>query len=335
MNMERRGKLLKELRRERALTQEQLAEHLGVSSRTVSRWETGSNLPDLSVLIELADLYGVELQELIDGERKSEDEEQAAKQALVKAADYADQEKQHRQRKLLHLAIAVLLCLCLVSLCANALQFQAAHQESVLALMGSYGENRSDFNGKNPYLVFDDEGNFCQYTQTDGLLDEGTYTQDTPTQYTLSGTSGHAARIILVEDGLYYTANHSKHIAVFYPRFSHTPMFIGSWTETWPGWHTDQQAQETHAGMQAATDTVEKAKAWTDTLFQERMDGQDYEITRTNAGFLTQDPPVFMVGYVYIVGDTESVYGYQLHLNEDETFTVVEEGETAAALIME
>ena len=55
MNQQKIGGFLKELRLEKQLTQEQLAEELGVSRRTVSRWETGNNLPDLSLLVELAD----------------------------------------------------------------------------------------------------------------------------------------------------------------------------------------------------------------------------------------------------------------------------------------
>ena len=66
------GLFLKELRKEKELTQSQLAEQLNVSDRTVSRWETGTNLPDLSVLVELADFYDVDIREIIDGERKSE-----------------------------------------------------------------------------------------------------------------------------------------------------------------------------------------------------------------------------------------------------------------------
>lgn len=42
------------------LTQEQLAEHFCVSSRTVSRWENGNNMPDLDILIGLADFYEVD-----------------------------------------------------------------------------------------------------------------------------------------------------------------------------------------------------------------------------------------------------------------------------------
>ena len=81
MNQIKIGEFLKELRKERGLTQEQLAERFNVSRRSVSRWETGSNLPDVDILIEMADYYEVDLRELIDGERKSEkmNEEQKEK----------------------------------------------------------------------------------------------------------------------------------------------------------------------------------------------------------------------------------------------------------------
>ena len=66
------GLFLKELRNEKGLTQEQLAEKLNVSNRSVSRWETASTLPDISLMIELADYYEVDIKELLEGERKSE-----------------------------------------------------------------------------------------------------------------------------------------------------------------------------------------------------------------------------------------------------------------------
>ncbi len=50
MSQQKTDKFLKHLRKEKGLTQEQLAEHFYVSSRTVSRWETDSNMPDLDSL---------------------------------------------------------------------------------------------------------------------------------------------------------------------------------------------------------------------------------------------------------------------------------------------
>ena len=57
MDQIRIGAFLKALRKEKGLTQEQLAEKLAVSGRTVSRWETGSNMPDIGMLVVLADFY--------------------------------------------------------------------------------------------------------------------------------------------------------------------------------------------------------------------------------------------------------------------------------------
>lgn len=80
MDQKKIGAFLRALRAEKGLTQEQLAEKMLVSSRTVSRWETGANLPDLSVLLEIADFYGVELRELLDGERRTHTMEGSTKQ---------------------------------------------------------------------------------------------------------------------------------------------------------------------------------------------------------------------------------------------------------------
>ena len=98
MNQQKIGEFLKHLRNDKGLTQEQLAEYFYVSSRTVSRWETGRNMPDVEMLIELADFYDVEICEIIDGERKSENVEKE-KETLKKIAEYADAEKAKLKKK--------------------------------------------------------------------------------------------------------------------------------------------------------------------------------------------------------------------------------------------
>ena len=89
MNQQKIGEFLKHLRNDKEMTQEQLAEHFYVSSRTVSRWETGRNMPDVEMLIELADFYDVEIREIIDGERKSENMDNENKDTLKKVAEYS------------------------------------------------------------------------------------------------------------------------------------------------------------------------------------------------------------------------------------------------------
>lgn len=87
------GGFLKDLRKEKGLTQEQLAEKFGVSSRSVSRWENGNTMPELGILVELAEYYEVDIKEIIDGERKSEIMEKEEKETLLKVAEYADKQK--------------------------------------------------------------------------------------------------------------------------------------------------------------------------------------------------------------------------------------------------
>lgn len=88
MNQKKIGSFLKVLRKEQGITQEQFAEQLNVSGRTVSRWVTGSNMPDISLLIEIAEFFDVSIPEIINGERKSGDmeKEKEVKEVAAMAA---------------------------------------------------------------------------------------------------------------------------------------------------------------------------------------------------------------------------------------------------------
>ena len=116
MNQQKTGELLKRLRREKGLTQEQLAEKFYISSRTVSRWETGSNMPDVAMLIELADFYDVDIREIIDGERKSEIMDKETKDTLLKVAEYAAEEHRKAQTRVLITALVVCVTLIICTL---------------------------------------------------------------------------------------------------------------------------------------------------------------------------------------------------------------------------
>ena len=62
------GSTIKRLREEKGITQQQLAEELGVSSKAVSKWETAKGLPDISLIESLSRVLGVSVAELISGE---------------------------------------------------------------------------------------------------------------------------------------------------------------------------------------------------------------------------------------------------------------------------
>ena len=99
MEARRMGAFIKALRKEKNLTQEQLGEALFVSSKTVSRWETGNSLPDLMMLQNIADFFHVDIRELIDGERFPESSP-AEIETVRKMAEYSRSKEKKMSRKL-------------------------------------------------------------------------------------------------------------------------------------------------------------------------------------------------------------------------------------------
>ena len=109
MDLVKTGKFLQLLRKENGFTQEELAEKLNVSRRTVSRWETGTNMPDLDILMELSDLYEVDLRDILSGERKSERMNEELKETVLQVADYSNEEKTRLLRRMHWLFVAGLI----------------------------------------------------------------------------------------------------------------------------------------------------------------------------------------------------------------------------------
>ncbi len=109
MDQKKIGAFLKELRKEKQMTQEQLAEILGVTNRSISRWENGVNMPDFDLVIEIANYYNVNIEEILDGERKSEMIDRKTEQILLKVADYESNEKQSFSKRVCGLFIAAIL----------------------------------------------------------------------------------------------------------------------------------------------------------------------------------------------------------------------------------
>lgn len=73
MNQEKIGKFLSELRKERGMTQQQLADAIGVSNKTISKWECGKGMPEMSSITPLCQTLQINVNELVSGERLPED----------------------------------------------------------------------------------------------------------------------------------------------------------------------------------------------------------------------------------------------------------------------
>ncbi len=63
------GKFIACLRKEKGYTQRQLADMLDISDKTISKWETGNGLPDISLIMPLCEAFGISVNELLSGER--------------------------------------------------------------------------------------------------------------------------------------------------------------------------------------------------------------------------------------------------------------------------
>ena len=150
MNQIKIGSFLKELRKEKGMTQEQLAEQLNISNRSVSRWETGSSLPDLSILIILAEYYDVDIREIIDGKRKSENMDEEAKDTLEKVVSYNEMLNLKSMRKGIITMCVVFIVLLIISTWkevspAPLVSMICAYNGAAFISKAKEGKDKSDF----------------------------------------------------------------------------------------------------------------------------------------------------------------------------------------------
>ena len=103
------GKFLRELRTEKEYTQEQLAEMLGVSNRSISRWENGTTMADFDLIIRLAAIYQVDVGEILDGERRAKDMDKLEEETIQKIAEYNEADRRTFARRLNWINLAGLL----------------------------------------------------------------------------------------------------------------------------------------------------------------------------------------------------------------------------------
>jgi len=100
MNQEKIGKFIFELRKEKNMTQQELADKVGVTDRAISNWENGRRLPDYSILIKLCEELNISINELLSGERISKEDysEKAEKNLKFVLKNKEDNKKKFRKR---------------------------------------------------------------------------------------------------------------------------------------------------------------------------------------------------------------------------------------------
>ncbi|MDE6641617.1 MAG: helix-turn-helix domain-containing protein [Acetatifactor sp.] len=125
MDLVRIGKFIAELRKAQGLTQEQFGEKIGVTNKTVSRWETGTYLPPADTLLSMSKMFDVTINEILSGKRLTEKEyKQAAEENLtqtIKVSSFSLKDKiAYYKKKWLkeHITIMVFIGICIIGVFA-------------------------------------------------------------------------------------------------------------------------------------------------------------------------------------------------------------------------
>lgn len=115
MDSKKIGAFIATNRKKKGLTQEQLGEKLGVSNKTISRWENGNYMPDLSLLEPLSKELEISLNELLTGEEIEQEKViEYTEQNLLSTIDYTDKKikNEHRKIPVFIMGMGILICIC-------------------------------------------------------------------------------------------------------------------------------------------------------------------------------------------------------------------------------
>ena len=130
MDKERTGQLITELRKEKGLTQKQLADALNVTDKAVSKWERGLSFPDISMLEPISDVLGISIMELLAGERQEASDmisREEAQKIISASVELSDEEIRHKkERSRLIITILIVFLLLLISLTLNVVSLVRA-----------------------------------------------------------------------------------------------------------------------------------------------------------------------------------------------------------------
>lgn len=129
------GKFIAACRKEKGLTQAQLAERLGISDRAVSKWETGRSMPDSSIMLELCEIIGITVNDLLTGRRTTmENYKEMAERNLLMMKE--NEEKSNRALLKMEVVI-VAISIAALLICFLAAAFAAKNDIWRAVLMAS------------------------------------------------------------------------------------------------------------------------------------------------------------------------------------------------------
>ena len=115
MNQEKIGKFIAKCRRDKKLTQSELAEKLNISNKAISKWETGRGMPDASIMLELCAYLGITVNELLSGEKLEEGEyKEKANENIINIAKESEKNKKVKNKIIIVLTIIIIFSILLL-----------------------------------------------------------------------------------------------------------------------------------------------------------------------------------------------------------------------------
>lgn len=135
MNQEKIGKFILECRKEKKLTQFELAEKLGVTDKSISNWENGRNMPDLSLFKPLCDILDITINDLISGEKVSKEKYQEKfEENIINTIDYSNKVISTKSR---NFNTMLIIFGCLISVIALCMFRSESSWGSIFAVLGT------------------------------------------------------------------------------------------------------------------------------------------------------------------------------------------------------
>lgn len=137
MNQEKIGKFIAECRKKQKLTQEELAEKLNVNIRTISRWETGVSIPDLSLYEPLCDTLNITINELLSGSHlKKEEYQQNFEKNIINVVDKTSKKQKviGILKNILTVVLSIYIVVLISCILANSVTFKQKYQENTISI---------------------------------------------------------------------------------------------------------------------------------------------------------------------------------------------------------
>ena len=199
MDQVRIGAFIAQLRREKGWTQEELGERLGVTNKTVSRWENGNYMPSIEVLTLMGREFDVSLNELLEGRRLDERDFRAAADEKLASALRSPGERLRRwlERYGAFPAVTLVLCLLLVGCFMGMLQYRQAYPEDVRAI-GTFACKDIVYHDRYTwiYFTFDRDGRYYIFDASGERFEHGGYSLDGDV---VALDNGEAVRWIIIK----------------------------------------------------------------------------------------------------------------------------------------